>query len=215
MRMNINIDKSKHYNDYQLFSAIIFLVQDVFSEYTKLNFTFILQLTDEVDEEITSHGFTCVCDGNEIIINIFLHNIIESNKKDPDFKSLKKNIFHIILHEIGHAIEAVKRWNGNKEKTLEETFDNNIDERKSYQKIPKGYKREMMWLRDKEEIICERFAFKNLSYLETLYEFKGCLCNDLSIKGLRYQRRTRNKKIITKRERTVKNALPSKQPTRI
>lgn len=151
-------------NEYKFTSACVFFVHDIFNEYFDNFGTIYIHLNENT--EFNRRG-CCCCVKEDICCEVYVDEILFL-RAYPD--NIIKSIFSCLLHELGHAYEIVSKYDKEKYKTLEEYFDiiDNIA-RKIYEDNKTISEMEISRLIP-DEILADRFAYKNLSYFENLYK---------------------------------------------
>jgi hypothetical protein len=113
-----------------------------------------------------------VAQSNKMFIVVFEDRIREN--RGGGHGNVRKEVFHCLLHEMSHALIVLKMWRESSGKTLEQVSDEDNAKMESH------YCGEMSlekWLKNPVEVLCERFALKNLSYLSLLYKYDGLLAS--------------------------------------
>lgn len=173
-------DKIKVYIDpvfkgkkHNLLQSIVFFCSDVFKNFSNFYDELIVSVSNE--EENIQGCFLVI--GKTIFCNVYLEEIAKACKVGISFKSFCKALFLIILHEVGHAVVFLEDYSRNVDLGLEEYFDQTnkiIGDKLESLKLT-GLSKMETSRQIREEIEADRFAFKNLSYFENLYEFEGIL----------------------------------------
>lgn len=154
---------------YETIKACVFFVHDYFAKHYKKFKKFNIQLcsnTEYLDACGGTDSFgTCFVTENEIYCVVNMEKI-KKNKEPFGAKHFRKNVFTILLHEIGHALDLIQKVNKNK--NLDKCYQENLLERHKILKESKcDY--EEFYFSFIDEVSSNQFAYKNLSYFDNLY----------------------------------------------
>lgn len=179
----MHIEPNASYNEDRMMQSLVYIAEDLFSGYKDLDFVLCFSIQSEREEGVTHQGCAIVYDENNLLLSVSIPSIREVSKAYGGYKTLRKNIMHTILHEMKHGLTYLYEWNKDLRLSLEDVYENINDEGKLYYNdSDEDYI--FAWLNRKEELECERFAFKNISYFESIYDFDGLLGRDTDIKGI-------------------------------
>jgi hypothetical protein len=173
-KIKIHIDKQlkKHIKDFRLLQAMVFFWSEVAEPYEKKYNEACVRILME-DEDNNRAGFFCV-EGQDLHFWLNAKKVQEAVSSKTAYKSFRKSLFFVLLHEMGHGIHFLqkcrshnleacyKKWRARVKKTYERMHakDPSLSKSAMTRNIP-------------EEIFADRFAYRHLTYFENLYEFQG------------------------------------------
>jgi len=154
-----------------LAESILFFLIELFEK-----IEYVPNLTIAINNDLKKkNGYFIVQDE---MIYIFLNSKIikKSVKEKVCYTNELDGLFHILLHEIGHLVDMLDKFLCDKYVSLDDFFFKSwrpyVDEQEKI--LSELYVEEMVPLCTDCEIFANRFAFKNLPYFKSLYDFKGC-----------------------------------------
>lgn len=173
-KIKIHIDeKTKEKVDaFKLMQSIVFFASDIFEKHEDKFDLLMFHLVNKDDKG--SQGCFFVHE-KELHFVVDSHQIEMAVQSGFTFSSFKKSLFFVLLHEIGHGIDLLDKYNYRPIQTLETFHDEGNEKIKAiYDEFSDLTKMEIS-REIPEEIFADRFAYKNLSYFENLYDFDGFL----------------------------------------
>ena len=182
LRINGGKESTKfiEYNYDNLLQSIVFFIHRELKDVKRENIV-KLQIDLETclyDKEYKQNGNFTINDEEYGVISVSCKNVKQQCENNLMYNNNLKGLFYVLLHEIYHYLDFMKRYNKSKKKTTPQTFF--IYSRLIPRSNLSKYKKDSFeWFQEyskiKDEIEADEFAFRNLSYFENLYYYQSCL----------------------------------------